>query len=490
MGVKQVGNAAVLAVLISAVSLLVGEQFTPLGMGSVQVVLASNPLIYAGTFSVDYCLSSWIKVSTLPTGTVKPATLQTSSKTNLGLGIDSLGNIWAYADLYTGSAVSITASQVLVANAWLLVAGCACGDQLSIAAVQYQGFASFASLAVLSSFIEYDPRHSLIQAYDGATALTAQMMALTLTIDSCLTADVLTSQAAACSPYCESCTNPASCSEYVQLVDPFTAATVTHATPLTISATDWRFDGRDYSSLDIAVTGWFRNTYTGSMNLIKVANNPCEAGALPQEGCRVLSLYANTGTTTLSQFFDTAMNVNVGITSTLAGFELDKWYFFTASNCAGTAISYQCISSFSSTNMSPPACSSTAITAPSFPFHRSSATASISLGTTIAGGITGQILDVRYYQSRCIASTEAQSLLTKKQGPCLPGCSLCTPPATCQTCIDGYYLNSGNCLRCNSCCQTCALGSASYQCITCASACTLVANTCLRNHLFSLLSSM
>ena len=87
MGVKQVGNAGVLAVLISAVSLLVGEQFTPLGMGSVQVLLASNPLIYAGTFSMDYCLSSWIKVSTLPTGTVKPATLQTSSKTNLGLGI-------------------------------------------------------------------------------------------------------------------------------------------------------------------------------------------------------------------------------------------------------------------------------------------------------------------------------------------------------------------------------------------------------------------
>lgn len=479
MGLKEVKNAAMLAVLTSAISLLVEDQFTTVdivGVAPTQVLLASSPQLFAGSFSAEYCLSSWIKAVALPVGTVSLATLKTASKVNIGLRIGPTGNIWAFSDLYSGAVASITAPQVLVVNTWFLIAGCACSDQISISAVQYRDLASFTSLPLSSSALEYHPLHSSLQVYsDGVNAITAQMAAVTLHLDICLTAETLTSLAAACSPRCETCIGPTytSCMEYVQIVDPFKPATVL---PVAFPGTDAIFDGRDYNSANIAMTGWFSFTSGGYTNLFKVENKACEVSTQPNDGCRVLSLYVNPATLTLSQFFDTKSAANVGVSTALSlGFFFpDVWYFFTASNCADNALSYQCQSFFSSGFT----CNSGAISSASYQFFRDSATASIRVN----GLSIGKLLDVRYYPRRCLLPADAQALLTNKQGPsCLPGCSSCSQSDVCQACSDGFYMNTGLCYRCNSCCLTCTVGAGNDQCGKCASACSLIAaGTCIR----------
>ena len=482
MRLKEVKNAAMLAVLTSAISLLVDDQFTAVdivGLAPSQVLLASSPQLFAGSFSTDYCLSSWIKAFALPVGTVSPATLKTASKVNIGLRIGPAGNIWAFCDLYNGATVSITATQVLVINTWFLIAGCACSSQLSISVVQYRGLAAFTSLPLSSFVIEYNPLQSSLQVYsDGANPITAQMAALTLHLDICLTADSLTSQATVCSPRCEMCIGPtySSCMEYVQLVDPFKPATVL---PVAFPGTSDIFDGRDYSSADIAMTGWvwFNTRTPGYVNIFKVENKACEISLQPQDGCRVLSLYVDQNTWILGQFFDTVTAANVGVNAGGSmGYFSNTWYFFTASNCPGTASTHQCQSYFASYLFT---CYSGKISSASYQFFRDSATASIRVnGVTI-----GKLLDVRYYPGRCISPTEAQALLTQRQGvSCLPGCSSCSQVDVCSGCSDGFYLDTaGLCQRCNSCCLTCVGGPENNKCVKCASFCSLIATgTCIR----------
>ena len=474
-----------LVVGLRAVSLLLGEEFSPVTVDVVGVMrqfTGADPQLYSGTYTSQYCLSTWIRFeSSLPASTVKPISMLTAGKVNLGMEIDSTGSIVAYSDLVEGTSASATRVTGLSANIWLLIAVCACNSLLSISTAPYQGTASTSSQAISGTFLEYDPVHSTIVAYgDGVTALgTAEMLAVRVTLDTCLTVGILTSQAAACSPYCATCINPAfpSCAEFVQLVDPFNPMAFTHATPLSISAGDPIFNGRDYSSLDLAVTGWYKNTFPGDLNLFKVENNACVESVLPTEECRVMTEYVISSA--LSGWVDTANTANVPLATLAlpADFGSGKWYFFATSNCVGNS-AIHCFAAFAST----PICVSTPLASAPFPFLRTSSQASIHIGHSSFGGVEGAVLDVRYHPSLCLSSGEVQSMVTRKANECVPGCSSCDNPENCIVCTSGFYLSLGKCVPCNSCCQSCT-AAGSTNCSSCAGTCTLIsANTCLRKY--------
>lgn len=480
-------------VRVQGLSLLIGDQFQAVevnGLPAAKTYLATGPQLYAGTFSSQYCLSVWLKCAVLPAVNLKPVTLLTTSKVNLGLKTATAGGLIGYSELYQGLTATVTAGSGLKVGTWLLVAVCACENQLSIATVKYKGTVSIQSQTISGVFREYDPRYSQIKAYgDGVTALTAQMLALTFTLDSCLTADILATQASQCSPYCNSCISPDlySCLEYVQLLDPFKPTAVVNATPKVFKAADSVFGGRDYSSLSLAVTGWFKSSFTGNANLFRVRNKNCAHSVLPTDGCIVIAEY--TYKTKAEAWVDTGKAANLKMTDwgpTLTDFSDNAWHFFSGSNCDASSDHTHCFSTFSGT----PDCIITALSSPSFPFLVAAKDASVSIGDSEEGPMTGKVLDVRLYIGKCIGTTEAQTLLTEKQSKCLLGCSVCSEPDTCQTCGPGYYLDTGQCIPCNSCCETCT-GGLSTECTSCASVCSLVApGTCLCNSLFSLLFSV
>jgi len=485
-------TAALYAIVpADSLSLLIGEQFQAVdvnGLTSAKSFLGTDSQLYASTFTSQYCLSVWIKCTALPPADTKPVSIVTNNKVNLRLVTRAAGGLSGYSDLYQGLSATVNAGSGLTAGEWLLVAVCACEDQLSIATVKYQGVVSMTSLTIAGVFMEFDPRNSQIKAY-GDTALTTKMLALTLTLDTCLTSDILATQASQCSLSCSACIGPdvSGCKEYAQLVSPFEATVATHATPIVFQSSDSRLEGRDYSSLSVAVTGWFKNSATVDVNLFRVRNKNCEVSVLPTSGCTVIAQYVYG--TIVKTWVDTEKTANVQVNDLAplpASFTTDVWYFFSGSNCASTSENTHCFSSISSI----PTCIKTPLLSPTFPFLKAVASAEITIGDSDAGPITGEMLDVRLYIGHCIDPTEAQRLVTEKQTTCQIGCLSCSEPKICLTCITGYFFDTVQCKRCNSCCQDCS-GALSTECITCASACTQVApNTCLCNSLFSLLFRM
>ena len=480
---------------LRAVSLLLGEEFSPVTVDVVGVMrefAGTDPQLYSGTYTSQYCLSTWIRFeSSLPASTVKPVTMLTAGKVNLGMEIYSSGSIVAYSDLVEGTSVSTTGLTGLSPDIWRLIAVCACNSLISVHTALYKTAASTNSSPITGTLIEYDPINSRIKTYgDGVTALgTAKMLAVRVTLDTCLTTGILTSQATACSPYCESCLGPAfpACAEYVQLLSPFTPTDL--STMKRIAGDDLSFEGRDYTGMDIAVTGWYQSSNFLTLKLFSVENQDYATSTMPT-GCSVLSEEIEIGTTFHGQV-DTASTPKVKTTDTLftSSFPNRGWFFFVGSNCAGNSV-FTCYATFSSTTPSPPPCLTTDLTSATFPFIRTSA-ASIQIGNLHIGGVAGATgLDLRYYPNRCLSGIAFQTMVARKKTACILGCNVCSSPNECSTCADGYYLDVSTCKRCNSCCEVC-IGPNYTDCSRCANPCTMYGtSTCLGENLFSLFFCM
>ena len=474
-------TGAVWVVGVWSISLLLSDHFFPVSVnavGDVKTFLGPGEELYAGSYTSVYCLSTWILFQTgSPASTVKPVTLLTNGNSNIGLQVLNNGTIRARSSLLEGSTVTASISGAITANTWLLIAVCACSSGISVSKVAYRGAVSSSLQAVSGTFIEYDPVLSSVKAYgDGVTALTSvQMMGVTLTLDTCLSADVLASQATISSPYCQNCLSPvfSACEEYIQLVNPFTSTVVT--SPLTFYSSNPIFANRDYTSLDISITGWFKNTNPAAfLNLFRIQNNLCDISELPSRQCRVMSEFL-TSTPTLEGYIDAADAINVLINPINLP-SPGTWVFVAASNCATPIMEARHCSSSSASG--PVTCVSTPLTGPPFPFLQPLGTATISIGDSFHGSITGEVLDFRYYPNTCLSPSSVNDIITAKQGACVPHCHTCTPPNSCQSCDTGYYLSTGACKSCNSCCKSCTAAGAT-NCITCASMCTLIGVACM-----------
>lgn len=84
-------------------------------------------------------------------------------------------------------------------------------------------------------------------------------------------------------------------------------------------------------------------------------------------------------------------------------------------------------------------------------------TSSIILG--LEGVYPSAVLDVRFYYTKALSTTEVESIYNEKLTHCKIGCELCKNAILCLRCQIGYYLDttsgSGDCIQCPSTCPEC-----------------------------------
>ena len=93
--------------------------------------------------------------------------------------------------------------------------------------------------------------------------------------------------------------------------------------------------------------------------------------------------------------------------------------------------------------------------------------------------IKGKEVDAKYYW---VAFTEAQleHFFDVRKIACALNCLTCADLVTCSVCKSGYYVETGQCLSCDSRCETCQ-GPGNTKCLVCAAGCRAAGpNTCIR----------
>ena len=94
--------------------------------------------------------------------------------------------------------------------------------------------------------------------------------------------------------------------------------------------------------------------------------------------------------------------------------------------------------------------------------------------------IIGLVADVKFFPHSALNEAEFRAILDSKLNSCPENCNSCLNPFACTVCSTGFFLSSGQCIHCNSCCAAC-IGPGPLQCITCTIGCQFKApNTCLK----------
>ena len=305
----------------------------------------------------------------------------------------------------------------------------------------------------------------------------------------CLDSDALSSLARTCSPSCSSCFSPSysSCLEYAPLIDQYTIEPTSTLPVAAMGGGGGVLGGRDYGGLDMSYCGWVKNgDMTGARKLVQVWNGNCSGSTTNNDGCRVMSQSIDiTGLKVVNTVFSSSSTgipmPGLPLTTDISA---SHWFFFSVSNCYSSSSSVtQCYAKFTDTSVT---CETAALTNPTFPFNKGSSTAGVYVGDS--PWTSGSLVDVRFYTSKCLTPSDLTALLRSKQTACIDGCQTCSEPGVCTTCGQGYYIQAGNCVRCNACCSACSGPGSVGVCSECASGCVMEGTlTCIRKIVLSLL---
>lgn len=466
-----------LLVLISAYQQLL-EPFVAHSFTSSSLPLTyypSSDALCSVSYQTSGTLTAWVRFAALPTSSQEFFFVQGSGKNNVkaSMGID--GSVQVEVNtLCAGVVITLSSLPTLV---WLHIGvSIQPSWQLIASVIGWNGVQTSQTKPILP-YVMYDSSVSFI-ALGGRAPVSNSDMADARFYENALSLSDIANDAAVgtCQSGCLFCSGPLCI--YYTLIGKNTAKTVNAISePISLGLT------QDHTSY--AFTGWFYFTETDAgyrtlFRLTLTSNNCCNIGD------RVMVILLVKDTNSLQFPYDTPTatnsylpNLSLPVTLTQVGYQ-NKWVYVATSLSNGW--NTNCYGLFSDTSLT---CVTGATAAGGNLAWGVTATSRLYLGDPYHFSIIGKEADARMFFQPW---TEAQfnSMFQQRKLTCVDNCSNCSDLMACTSCINGFYLSGGQCLRCSSCCQTCT--GVSTNCIVCASTCSQSPPICTRTLSFRLSS--
>lgn len=400
-------------------------------------------LFYPFTASQDYSLLAWTR---LPPSSQSFLSLSQATVPSLQLVKQSNGDYSATARTAAWTLVGGNISGD-VARKWTHVAVVACSSdrELRISLSMWKLPASRTAIPASDVFVGFDPTVSVITY--GGTPEGGEILDVQLQL-SCLSASDIDNivTAAGCHVTCQnSCFGPGNlaCSSYIQLTNPFIPATVTPSS-ITWPLADLVFADHSLVSSDYSYTGWY---YITAMSTV---NNLFRASVTPQECCgngsRVMALFIRSYHVELR--FDNSASTQVSVDSPKSGF-IGKWLFVSAS-VSSIKESYICHGLFEDINLQ---CTKTLFTGINYEWGANPASY-LSIGHASYPGLTGLIVDNRYYPQTFLSGNTFESAYQQRKQFCVSDCQICSSPFECSLCQPGFVLRAEDPNHCYRMCPS------------------------------------